>query len=393
MTADDEMHEHEGHENHDHTQEGEWVSSEPPVDDFADDAQGEAASVSETDEHDHEEQVEAVAEEKKKFPLLLLIGALGSLGVVGGLAYWHFAAHQEDQGTILDTAIRSATEAAAPNFASKPSPKAMAEKPAVVATAPAASPNPVQDVAPKTSYSVPTNSQIDNDKKLDVKTAVAEAAANAAKAANDANATSAWPTTFQAPAQETAPKPAPVVTPQAPAEVRQADDQKLSALSNRIDDLQKSLSQTTQQLSQISDKLSQNQTPAQSSRASNPAVDDRINQLEQKIMQLEQAKTVRAVEPQGMSVENVIPAHSKTKTQHTSFNHSKKKRKTVHAGKPNRWILRAASPEEAWIAKNTDTRELQPVHIGDNVESIGKVTAIQQVGSTWVVQGTHGTIR
>ena len=56
------------------------------------------------------------------------------------------------------------------------------------------------------------------------------------------------------------------------------------------------------------------------------------------------------------------------------------------------WILRAATPDEAWVAKGSETRELRPVHIGDKLPGIGKVVAIRQTGDGWVLEGTSGSI-
>ena len=359
--------------------EGEWVSSEPPVDDFGDEPQAETATVSEGDDHDHEEQTETTSAEKKKFPFLLLIGALGSLGIVGGLAYWHFMPKQDPQVSVLDMAAKNVLKESAPAFASKPATAAI-EKPAVPVV-PAA-----VEVAPKTGYSVPT---------MTPPPASAAAPAVEKKPTEEVTAPEAWPTVVPAPSDEPAPKQVAVVQAAvpAPAQNNQADDQRLAALSGRIDDLQKSLGLTAQQLTQINDKLSKNTGAAQAPAQNNSALEDRLNQLEQKLMQMQQQpKAVREAPVHDDMVENVIPVHSK-KTKHAAVHVSAHHKKVHVAAKPNRWVLRSAAPDEAWIAKDAKTRQLRPVHVGDNVESIGKVTAIQQVGDTWVVQGSHGTIR
>jgi hypothetical protein len=56
-------------------------------------------------------------------------------------------------------------------------------------------------------------------------------------------------------------------------------------------------------------------------------------------------------------------------------------------------MVRAAAPGEAWVAKDATTRELRPVHVGDELPGIGRVQAIHQMGDNWVIEGTRGTLR
>ncbi|MFX8844605.1 hypothetical protein ABTM93_19170, partial [Acinetobacter baumannii] len=86
--------------------EGEWVSSEPPVDDFGDDPQAEGASVSKDDDHEGEDSMEPVVEQKRKSVLPLLIVAVVILGGLGGAGYWLLAGHKDDQASVLDAAAR-----------------------------------------------------------------------------------------------------------------------------------------------------------------------------------------------------------------------------------------------------------------------------------------------
>ena len=63
------------------------------------------------------------------------------------------------------------------------------------------------------------------------------------------------------------------------------------------------------------------------------------------------------------------------------------------APEPPQWVLRAASPGQAWVATSAVSRDLKQLHVGDSLPGIGRVTAIQQQGDAWLVQGTTGTIR
>jgi hypothetical protein len=363
--------------------EGDWISSEPPVDDFGDDAAAEAATVSEGEETAaHEPAAEPVAEEKQKFPFLLLLGAVGSLAVVGGLAYWHFGGHRQESPSILDMAAQNSLKEAVPNFAAKP----------------AASAETAAEVAPKTAYSAPSATpETPKEVKKPARQAEAPPAAEPPKE------------TVAVISEPAPPLPAPVAAPASPPV-----DERLTALSTRIDDMQKALQQATLQLGQIAEKLAAAPQPAPAASPPtpaasppmlvasqpNPAMQERLDKLEQKLLQIEQEKAAPPTAPAHQAaVDKVIPPQTMKKPRrevaHNAARHkTKAKPKPKHvAAAPNAWVLRAARPDEAWIARGTETRALQPVHVGDDLIGIGKVTAIQQVGDAWVVQGTHGTIR
>jgi intracellular multiplication protein IcmG len=370
--------------------EGEWISNEPPVDDFGDPA-ADGATVSEGDEPLHDEQDELPEDiasedmvpvdggEKKKFPLVLLVGAVGSLIVVGALGYWQFGGHRSEP-SMLDVGGQPAPAASMPSFASKPA--APVVSPAALAAL---------DVAPTTGFSQPSTT-VDAAKTPEPPVAkVVESAVSVLSPAAPQPAVPAPTLPLVAPS----PTPAmgPVVIPPSP----NGNDARLTVLSSRIDDLQKVLAQATEQLGQISDKLSSVQTGAvvpAGAASSDPALQERLNKLEQKMLQMEQHRS-----PRSASVEDVYPSKTtiKPKTTHTKA-HSGLRRTVVRLApivKPasQKWILRAASPEEAWIAKDAQTRELRPVHVGDSVPGVGKITAILQRGDTWSVQATNGVIR
>jgi len=381
--------------------EGEWISNEPPVDDFGDPSL-ETATVSEGNEHAHEESAseEPPVEEKKKFPFLLLAGAVGSLVVVGALAYWQFGGHDE-QPSLLDLAAQNAAPVAVPHFASKPTASAdtqpassnLASKGAVSPVEPPPSPQ-ITDVAPTTGYSVPS---ANSEAVKPIKMAVQEAG-SAVPSAGAAASAPLLPPSADIVLDKDTHDQAPVAVAAAPANA--VSDARLTVLSARIDDLQKSLSQATAQLGQINDKLSAGQAPsavpAPVAVQPDAATQERLDKLEQKLIQMEQHQaTLPASAPQLTAVDTVFPPQAVKKPKHTSP-HKAPPRKVAHQAPKvaaEKWILRAATPDEAWIAKSVDSRELRPVHVGDDLPGIGKVTSIRQVGDAWVLQGTSGTIR
>jgi hypothetical protein len=183
------------------------------------------------------------------------------------------------------------------------------------------------------------------------------------------------------------------VPPAAPApgaSVANNSDARLSALSSRIDGLEKSLSQTTQELSQLNDKLT-TASPSSGAPASGQidgSTNDRIEKLEQQVMRLEQRQPMSG----HVSSVSSVPMHTASHTTVHKTKHHEVASGTKKA-KSGRWILRAATSDEVWVAKDASTREIRPVHVGDKLEGIGTVTAIEQAGDTWVVKGTVGTIR
>ncbi len=55
-------------------------------------------------------------------------------------------------------------------------------------------------------------------------------------------------------------------------------------------------------------------------------------------------------------------------------------------------MLRAATPEEAWIATSPSSTDLVSVRVGDNLPSLGRVQAIKQIGDRWVVEASQGSV-
>ncbi|MBV8061231.1 MAG: hypothetical protein JO253_06875, partial [Alphaproteobacteria bacterium] len=195
------------------------------------------------------------------------------------------------------------------------------------------------------------------------------------------------PSTTAVVAPAAVPAPAPVTAP-ATAKNAATDDARVAELTARVDELQKSLAQATQQLSQMGNKVA---TPAASGD-----VNDRIAHLEQEIIQLQQAPATVKARPivQAAAEAPVVTSHKKhhSKTPGTTSHHKTTQKSTREANTSGRWVLRAASPDEAWVSKTADSHDLRPVHVGDTVPGIGRVQSIDQVGDNWVVRGTAGAI-
>ena len=187
-----------------------------------------------------------------------------------------------------------------------------------------------------------------------------------------------------APAPAAAPVTVVVAAPPAPAATASSEtDARIAALSAHVEELQKALADATQQLNEVNAKLAagQNAQPQQSTLA----IEERINGIEQKMMQMEQHKAKPSVTI--ATINAVAPAPRRTHVTHRQTPVSHRTVKAVH------WVLRAASPDEAWVAKDIYTSDLQPVEVGDSLAGIGKVTAIREENGAWMIEGTQGEIR
>jgi hypothetical protein len=325
--------------------EGETWHGGPPDDaDFGDDTATEATTVSEeAAEPAPEADLPETGKERNFF--LPAVATMGGILLLGVLAYWQFgdALHGDQQPAPMVI-----TQPAKP-------------KPALSATTTPSTPtSPAEGVAPKTDLAAP---------------------------ATGGTASSAVAIPSTPPPAPTA--PAPDITTTVKID-NSAAESRLAALSARVEDLQKSLDQATQQLSQISSKLAASQT-APVPPPPSPALEDRLNGIEQKLMQMQNAAPVSETQapPMAPETETIAPP-AMPRTPHKTTHH--KMVKTVRNKANVKWVLRAASPNEAWVAKDSSTPDLQPVHIGDNVPGIGLVTAIREENGLWVVDGTKGTI-
>ncbi len=55
------------------------------------------------------------------------------------------------------------------------------------------------------------------------------------------------------------------------------------------------------------------------------------------------------------------------------------------------WVLRSAQPGAAMVVPKAGG-DMRTVRVGDNLSGLGRIIAIEQRGSRWVVQGTQGTL-
>ena len=212
-----------------------------------------------------------------------------------------------------------------------------------------------------------------------------------------------------------APLPAPVTTPSpiippaaTPAPVNNAQ---LDALTAKFEELKKAFDQLSQQNAQLATRIEG--SPRTQAPAMDPQLERRMAALEKKLdMVTTSPATIAAppsIMPPAISSAEVVAIHEDVKPKASAKTTKKKhaattkkpaaaKQSTVKTAAPQPatptrvWVLRAATPDAAWIAKDAKATELTKVKVGDSVEEIGQVESITQLGEGWVVVGSKGAI-
>jgi hypothetical protein len=364
------------------------VVHEPPSDyEFSDDQEGAAA----VEEHAEEHSIAAETGPAPRSPWLLVAVGGGIIVLLGGVAWWQFGS-----GLFASSAPSSPTAALGNVPAMPPLSSAPPSAPGgPLVTRPTPDQIAASTVAPRTSsaLSAPDAQEV---------TPLAPAAPSPALPAP----ISVNPAASSAPVAE-----APVSAGTVPVQVRSpattgGDDPRIAALTARLDDLQKSLNQETQQLGQVTNMVAANTA---ASPTSSKDLQDRLDKIEQQLAKLHHPAPVLAtpsslpgaapVAEEAQSAAAPVSSHPAKHAKHHAA--ARKARSHVqHAIEANTsapaqpiWVLRAASPGQAWVADSVTSRDLKALHVGDSLPGVGRVTAIQQQGGAWIVQGTGGTVR
>ena len=417
-----------------------WQEDQPPVDDFHDQAENEAASA-------ELDAAEAAAADQTAAPnaksgtkIVAIIGLVGA-ALIGGLLYLQFGSSSAPSSASMPIAeaMRMAQNMPAPQPSAEPS---------STASLPAAAPPPVGEVAvvdpetsAKTSSADIANLYASGQAKNAIGGGVAMPAARPAEeggvtmppsidgAPKDAPA---MPPAIAPLASDQAPKidatmpplaaaaPLPPVTalppttPSIAAPATPADNTRLNELSANLDALKKTLDQMVQQNTQLAarlDAVAKAPTTAAVAATVEPRLESRLAALEQRldmmakteVPSLKDETQLPAVTTNAMAKPETAKPVATVKTEKKHHHVAKKKAppakkapSKVAAPQPaapsRAWVLRAATPDAAWIAKDAKASELSKVKIGDTVEGIGQVESITQLGEGWVVVGSKGAI-
>jgi hypothetical protein len=188
---------------------------------------------------------------------------------------------------------------------------------------------------------------------------------------------------------------------------------RLSALSSRMDTLQRSLDQVTNMVAAVPGVTNHNDADMES----------RLNKIEQTLTKIESQQTVKTSTHNASAPKQVATAasavtepsmeptpaishstkssskhkHTRTHTKSASTSSRHHATSTVSsaksAGSHSAWVLRAATPKEAWVSSDSNSSELKHVQIGDNLPGIGVVRTIRQANGGWEIEGSTGIIR
>ncbi len=393
-----------------HQEADQTVWHDAPVDGFSDEPA--AATISEEPEAPSEESDDLEPQPAKRNPLLagaIIVGGVVFLGALGYLQFGGMLHGKSNNIQPLPPPIAAAeqpTNAApktsmlptAPTIVSSPGTgTAMPEKPAAVAVA--LPPSPPTEL-PSTSPALAPAMQGRAELPLPTATSTAPVMTSGAP-----------PAPMPAAALPSAPSMSPPPSVNVASAPSVADEARLSLLASRVDDMQKSLQDAAQKLAEISVKISANQQ-----QQANPDIADRLSKIEQKLTEVEQ-RAAPAPAPVAVTdsapnrtagisqAASGMPTDLSQEPQHKALVHKthghkivqrkKVKTKTVShktASPSTHWVLRAASTNQAWVAKDEKTAELRAVHVGDNLPGIGQIQTIAEGEGGWIIQGTTGTI-
>ena len=382
-----EPHEHEN----EHDVSHEHDVHEPPSEyEFAD------PSVS---EEYTEEEAAASAEPTpaRRSPLLPIVAAVGGVVLLGAVAWLQFG------GAPTTGSVGIVNNSPVPTSLPMATPSVMTADNANVPSAPqdmAGAQAPLPSVAPKVAAAEPSPAPA----PVPVPTPAPLAPVAVPPVA--APVPAALPT--PAAAAPVAPVVAPAAVNAAQTQSNEVVEQRISALTVRIEDLQKKLDQTSTQLNQVANVVTANMG-IDNSDAKTKDLQDRLDKLERRVT-ANAAPALSApaalppsvvVSPIASAPQVVVPAAAVHKQAHKvehkahAESHKKAHRVASVAKTPAApaWVLRAATPVQAWVATSSASRELKPLRVGDTFDGIGQVVSIQQRDGNWVVEGTKGIIQ
>ncbi len=186
-----------------------------------------------------------------------------------------------------------------------------------------------------------------------------------------------------------------------PADVAKGIEQKLSVLLARLDTFEGRITNLEGGVHQVSSKIAALESkPAATSDVD--GLNKTIQVLERKISSLE---NVAAVAPAPVVTPDVakidkptfVPAAPEPVTASPKapiVETPKRATKTEPAAASARsvdWVLRSAQLGAAMVVPKAGG-DMRTIRVGDSLSGLGRITAIEQRGSRWVVQGTLGTL-
>ncbi|MDR3425749.1 MAG: hypothetical protein P4M13_11885 [Alphaproteobacteria bacterium] len=346
----------------------------------------------------------------RRSPILPIAAAVGGLVLLGGVAWWQL-------GSLSPPTPPSPL---APAAMPLPATVSDAQKPAVLPVAPrtasveekaplaGALPSPVSGVAPDVANSKPSASEPESilAAALQPKDAT-ESQKPLPEATAPAPVKPAIPVSPAVAPSPVAAASAPVLSPLAPAALNgESTDSRIETLAARVDKLKNALDQINQQLGQMTSAIATANVGA-SSTPSVKDLQDQIDKLQQQLADLNakypEAAPVTSLRPESpvlVSKPSVAASSRHAHKTHKEHSQTAVSRHVKHVKKApreatveNKWVLRAATPGQAWVATSPTSPDLKQLKVGDKLPGIGNITAIQQDGGVWIVQGTKGSVK
>ncbi len=374
-TYGSEPHDHEMEHDDALTHDGDAVHEAPPEYEFSDDN----GSAIEQPEEDVIPSSEAGS--PRRSPFLPIAAALGGVLLLGAVAWWQF-------GGVSSSPPPPVSRAASPILPVTPPPNGTPAPSLNVADA-------SSGVAPKTSSTVTQDKDSVGAMALTSSGVTPSMPSGAAQQAKPTDASVA------APALTSSAPPAAFSLP-APTAPNDNADHRIEMLTVRIDNLQNALDQANQQLGQMTNVLAASSGIGASPTSPAKDLQDRIDKLEQKIATMNAVSSTPAAASPSSSISGIDVAPQPRKAAVVSVSRPKATHKTAHQHvkkapvedkAESNWVLRAASPGQAWVATSATSHDLKQVQVGDKLTGIGRVTAIQKQGDAWIVRGTKGSIQ
>ncbi len=348
---------------------------------------------------------EPVAQPKKKSKLTtIIIIAVAIIGVLGFLVIKgagqqvptepNAAAAVNSLVGLKDTAPTEEPAPTPPPAAEAPAPQGLMDNPAILDQ-----PNTTNSAPAATTEIIPMTAPMTAPQAEEVQAPIATApvaptTAPAAPAAlsdtitPDIKPVSDFPTvdSIKKPAEDekiiqvTAEPTQPVAEPTTPAPTTAQEITVAPADTAKINELEKNLADKTAEIQK------------QKEDAAN--ANSEIQSLKGKIAELEKAAKAQAIpqdelkaatEPKAKEAKTIEKPVVKTEPQKSAAT------TPAPAIKRTNWVLKSARPGRAVIA-NQATHDYKTVSIGDTIAGLGKIIAIEETASGWVVKGTLGKV-
>jgi len=363
---------------------GTWQEEAPPEDDFHDQDQVTQTS---SEEEGAEEPVydtgEGAEEKKKKSPLVVLGVLAVLLAGLGGLIYTQLGSGDPlSEFEAMPAPAQVVAQPKPPISETPATPKTAEADLAALSEASrqaAANQGVAQPVPPAPAPSV-----------VPAAPSPVPAPLGAPSAAPVATATPVVPTPVVPPAASVVPAPAAQVAMPSIVEPGKDIEKRLNAMESKMNDLQKSLENIGIQTAELASLFDKNKAALETKRASKKTSPAPV--VQPAPVEPQEAMTEeKPVASNGVAEEEAAKPKATVKKKAVSPKKAKAAKAEKASNSSAKWVLRAATPEGAWLSQGANAAELRKVEVGETVPGLGKIKAIREKNGVWEVVGTKGS--